>query len=191
MLQQHDQNKLDMEKEKVILVDADDNELGLMEKMEAHRKGLLHRAFSIFIFNSKGEILLQKRASEKYHSGGLWSNTCCSHPRKGESTLEAANRRLNEEMGMKANLEHAFYFKYKASLDLGLIEHELDHVFIGYSNELPLINPEEVESYCYVSPELLEIGLEKHKTEYTEWLKICYNQLINYQNKNLSYEKVS
>ncbi|MFB0925503.1 MAG: isopentenyl-diphosphate Delta-isomerase [Vicingaceae bacterium] len=180
-----------MYKEDVILVDIHDNELGVMEKMEAHRKGLLHRAFSIFIFNSQGEILLQKRASEKYHSGGLWSNTCCSHPRKGESTLAAANRRLNEEMGMKASLTHAFSFQYRAELDKELIEHELDHVFIGYSNDLPQINPDEVESYCYISPELLQIGLEKHDNEYTEWLKICYNELMNHQNQNTSHEKVS
>lgn len=180
-----------MDRDEVILVDIHDNETGVMEKMEAHLKGLLHRAFSIFIFNSKGEILLQKRNSKKYHSGGLWSNTCCSHPRKGESTLAAANRRLYEEMGMKANLTHAFSFKYKAKLDKGLIEHELDHVFIGYSNELPQMNPDEVESYCYVSTELLQIGLEKHKDDYTEWLKICYNQLINHQNKNLDYGEIS
>tara|TARA_B100000809_G_scaffold86972_2_gene85478 strand:- start:12126 stop:12668 length:543 start_codon:yes stop_codon:yes gene_type:complete len=180
-----------MNKEGVILVDIDDNELGVMEKMEAHRKGVLHRAFSIFIFNSQGEMLLQKRASEKYHSGGLWSNTCCSHPRKGERTLAAANRRLNEEMGMKASLTHAFSFQYRAELDKELIEHELDHVFIGYSNDLPQINIDEVESYCYVSPELLQMGLEKHEDEYTEWLKICYSELMNHQNQNSSYEKVS
>ncbi len=177
--------------EEVILVDTEDNEIGVMEKMEAHLKGELHRAFSIFIFNSKGEILIQKRASKKYHSGGLWSNTCCSHPREGEKTLEAAHRRLKEEMGMKTKLEHAFSFRYKAELDKGLIEHELDHVFIGYSNDLPIINLEEVESYCYISLELLQIGLSKHMDEYTEWLKICFNQLINHQTKNSYYEKVS
>jgi isopentenyl-diphosphate delta-isomerase len=179
-----------MKKEEVILVDTQDNEIGVMEKMEAHHKGLLHRAFSIFIFNSNGEILLQKRASEKYHSGGLWSNTCCSHPRKGESTLGAANRRLVEEMGMKAKLTQAFSFTYRAELDKDLIEHELDHVFIGYSNELPQINLDEVESYCYVSPELLQMGLEKHENDYTEWLKICFNELMNHLTKNISYEKV-
>ncbi|MDG1476253.1 MAG: isopentenyl-diphosphate Delta-isomerase [Vicingaceae bacterium] len=179
-----------MLKEKVILVDPNDNEIGTMEKMEAHRKGELHRAFSVFIFNSNGEILIQKRSSEKYHSGGLWSNTCCSHPRKGESAMEGATRRLYEEMGMKAKLSHAFSFQYKAHLDHDLIENELDHVFIGYSNELPALNPLEVESYCYVSPELLSMGLEKHKEEYTEWLKICFDQLMNHLNKNLHYEKV-
>jgi isopentenyl-diphosphate delta-isomerase len=180
-----------MEKEAVILVDTNDNELGTMEKMEAHRKGVLHRAFSIFIFNSNGEILLQKRASQKYHSGGLWSNACCSHPRKGESNLNAANRRLQEEMGMKAELTHAFSFKYKASLDKGLIEHELDHVFIGYSDELPQLNPNEVESFCYLSPELLQMGLEKHENDYTEWLKICFKELMDHLVKNISYEKIS
>jgi isopentenyl-diphosphate delta-isomerase len=180
-----------MEKENVILVDAYDNEIGIMEKMEAHRKGLLHRAFSIFIFNSKGEILLQKRNSEKYHSGGLWSNTCCSHPRPGESLTDAAKRRLKEEMGMSAKLIHSFSFQYKAHLDHDLMEHEFDHVFIGYSNELPFVNAEEVEGYCYVSPELLELGLEKHPSDYSSWLKICFNELMNHMNLNTYYEKVS
>lgn len=179
-----------MKNEEVILVDIEDNEIGVMEKMEAHKKGVLHRAFSIFIFNSKGEILLQKRALQKYHSGGLWSNTCCSHPRKGESNLAAANRRLFEEMGMKAKLSHAFSFIYKSELDQNLIEHELDHVFIGYSNNLPQINTDEVDSYCYMSPELLQLGIEKHESDYTEWLKICFSELINHLTKNISYEKV-
>jgi len=179
-----------MNKEEVILVDTQDNELGTMEKMEAHRKGLLHRAFSVFIFNSNGEFLLQKRDSKKYHSGGLWSNTCCSHPRLGETTLDAANRRLNEEMGMKANLTHAFSFMYKSNLDKELIEHELDHVFIGYSNELPQINLDEVESYRYISKELLDVELEKHKADFTEWLKICYEELMIHLTKKRGYEKV-
>jgi len=178
-------------KEKVILVDTHDNEMGVMEKMEAHRKGMLHRAFSIFIFNSKGEILLQKRAAHKYHSGGLWSNTCCSHPRVGEGLNKATSRRLMEEMGMDTTLFPTFSFQYKSNLDHDMIENELDHVFIGYSNEIPVLNKKEVESYCYMSPELLELGIEKHPDEYTTWLKICFKELMNYIIKNNSYEKVS
>ena len=180
-----------MEKENVILVDVHDNEIGLMEKMEAHEKGLLHRAFSVFIFNSKGEILLQKRSIEKYHSGGLWSNTCCSHPRAGEGLENAASRRLMEEMGMTTALVPTFSFQYKSNLDHNMIENELDHVFIGYSNDLPVLNKQEVESYCYMSPELIELGFERHPEEYTTWLKICFRELMNYMNKNKVYEKVS
>ena len=119
--------------EKVILVDKNDRQVGLMEKQEAHIKGLLHIAFSIFIFNTKNELLLQKRATQKYHSGGLWTNTCCSHPRENESTIDAAYRRLNEEMGMICDLKFKFNFIYKAKLDNNLYEHELDHVFFGFS----------------------------------------------------------
>jgi len=175
-----------MDLENVVLVDQYDNELGVMEKMEAHEKGLLHRAFSVFIFNSKGEILLQKRASSKYHCGGLWSNTCCSHPRKGETLAAATLRRLNEEMGMTAELLPSFSFIYKAQLDQGLIEHELDHVYVGYSNQTPVCNPEEVEAYCYQSPDELAISFEKHPEEYTPWLKICFEELmVNLQQQNL------
>lgn len=172
-----------MERENVILVDVHDNEIGVMEKMEAHEKGLLHRAFSVFIFNSKGEILLQKRSREKYHSGGLWSNTCCSHPRVGEDLNKATSRRLMEEMGMSTTLFPTFSFQYKSNLDHNMIENELDHVFIGYSNDIPALNKEEVEEYCYISPELLVLGIEKHPDEYTEWLKICFKELMNYINK--------
>lgn len=167
----------------LILVDKNDNVIGSMEKLEAHEKGLLHRAFSVFIFNSQGEILMQKRNSKKYHSGGLWSNTCCSHPRPGEKTDAAAHRRLMEEMGMKADLIHAFSFIYKSELDKGLTEHELDHVFIGYSDDLPNLNPSEVEDYCYISPSLLDIGIRNHPDEYTSWLKICFDELMQYMTK--------
>lgn len=180
-----------MNLEKVILVDKFDNELGLMEKMEAHKKGLLHRAFSIFIFNSKGEILLQKRAKEKYHCGGLWSNTCCSHPRDGESLENASARRLNEEMGMQTELFHSFSFIYKAKLDKELTEHELDHVYIGYSNDTPQLNSDEVEEYCYISPENLILAFKNHPNKYTPWLKICFQQLISTINQNKHHEKVS
>lgn len=176
--------------DKVILVDQNDNEIGLMNKLEAHEKGLLHRAFSIFIFNSMGEILLQKRDSKKYHSGGLWSNTCCSHPKSGESILTAAHRRLNEEMGMKTELFPAFHFTYKASLDKGLTEHELDHVLIGFSNDTPIVNPEEVEQYCYIDPNLLRIGLKNHPEEYSSWLKICFDNLMAHIEEHTLYENV-
>ena len=126
-----------MSEEKVILVDKNDNQVGLMPKLEAHEKGLLHRAFSIFIFNSRYELLLQKRASSKYHSGGLWTNTCCSHPREGEDTLDAANRRLDEEMGIKTSLRKVYDFIYKAELDNQLTEHEFDHVFYGVCDSDP------------------------------------------------------
>jgi isopentenyl-diphosphate delta-isomerase len=179
-----------MEKEEVILVDEFDNELGFMEKMEAHRKGVLHRAFSVFIFNSKGEILLQKRAKSKYHCGGLWSNTCCSHPRKNESLASATTRRLNEEMGMKVDVFYTFSFIYKAELDQGLIEHEFDHVYVGYSNDIPICNPDEVEGYCYLSPEELLMGFRKHPDEYTPWLQICLKELMGYLNKSTLHEKV-
>jgi isopentenyl-diphosphate delta-isomerase len=123
--------------EHVVLVDAFDNDIGTMGKMEAHQVGALHRAFSVFVFNSSGELLLQRRAIDKYHSGNLWTNTCCSHPRAGEPTLDAAHRRLREEMGMACDLTDMFSFTYRTEFDDGLIEHEIDHVFVGYSDEAP------------------------------------------------------
>lgn len=172
------------------MVDANDLEIGHIEKMKAHQLGVLHRAFSVFILNTDGDILLQKRASSKYHSGGLWSNTCCSHPRPYENTEDAAHRRLMEEMGMEIELTPAFSFRYKSFLDNGLIEHELDHVFIGVSNELPIPNPEEVEDYSYVSPSLLSLAMEKNPEDYTEWLKICFKEFFIYINQNRSDKKV-
>ena len=165
--------------EKVILVDNNDNEVGTMEKQEAHVKGLLHRAFSVFIFNDKNELLLQRRAVNKYHSGGLWTNTCCSHPRQNEKTKDAAKRRLNEEMGMRSTLIKQFDFIYKAKLDNNLYEHEFDHVFFGFTNDLPIINPEEVEEYTYKTLE--DIGNEMKTTpdKYTEWFKICFIEVVN------------
>lgn len=162
----------------VILVDEDDNQLGLMEKMEAHEKGLLHRAFSVFLFNSKGEMLLQQRAVSKYHSGGLWTNTCCSHPRDKEKTITAAHRRLEEEMGFDCEIEKAFHFTYKSILDNDLTEHELDHVFIGqYEGEIKP-NPEEVESYKYISISELTKDVAENSDNYTEWFKICLEEVL-------------
>ncbi|MFN4233325.1 MAG: isopentenyl-diphosphate Delta-isomerase [Bacteroidia bacterium] len=166
-----------MLKEKVILVDEQDNELGLMEKMEAHEKGLLHRAFSVFVFNSKNELMLQQRSDSKYHSGGLWTNTCCSHPRMGETLMEAAQRRMMEEMGFTCELSHEFSFIYKAQLDNNLIEHELDHVFFGFYDGLPQINPVEAKAWKYASVEEIKNDIQNHPQHYTEWFKIIFNRV--------------
>jgi len=168
--------------EQVILVDENDKPIGQMEKMQAHWEGKLHRAFSVFIFNSENELLLQQRALSKYHSGGLWTNTCCSHPRMGESNDEAANRRLNEEMGMICSLTYGFNFIYKSEFSDGLIEHELDHVFFGNSDQLPEINKEEVESYKYMNLMALKEDIEQNPQFYTPWLKICLERVIESQN---------
>ena len=159
--------------EHVILVDENDNEIGTMEKMEAHRKGKLHRAFSIFVFNSKGELMMQKRAKMKYHSGGLLTNTCCSHPRVGESIQKAAHRRLMEEMGFDCELKSIFSFTYYSELDNGFIENEYDHVLFGIFDAGPNINKEEVESFHFISIEDLIKDINTHPEFYKEWLKIC------------------
>lgn len=171
--------------EKVILVDKLDNPIGEMEKQEAHVKGLLHRAFSIFIFNDKEEILLHQRAHHKYHSGGLWTNTCCSHPRPGELTHDAANRRLVEEMGMVCTLKVQFSFIYKAKLDNDLFEHELDHVFFGKSTEKPIPNKDEVADYKYLSIKSIQQDLIHNSNRYTAWFKICFDEVV--QNYYLEY----
>ncbi|WP_426668713.1 isopentenyl-diphosphate Delta-isomerase [Mucilaginibacter sp. McL0603] len=165
--------------ENVILVDEQDQVIGIMPKMEAHLQGKLHRAFSVFIFNSKGELLLQQRAADKYHSGGKWSNTCCSHPRSGEDTLAAAHRRLFEEMGLKCELNEAFSFIYKVEMDGGLIEHEYDHVYVGLSDVLPVPDPGEVAAYCYQNMTELEEKLISKPDQYSEWLKICFSRVNN------------
>lgn len=163
-----------MQEEQVILVNEKNEILGYAPKMEAHEKALLHRAFSVFIFNDKGELLLQQRAKHKYHSPSLWTNTVCSHQRKNETNIEAGKRRLTEEMGMTAELKEIFHFIYKAPFDNGLTEHELDHVMIGFSNELPKINPDEVMAYSYKSLENIEADINKHPENYTEWFKIIF-----------------
>ena len=163
--------------EKVILVDEKDKPIGEMEKIEAHEKALLHRAFSILIFNSKNELLIQQRAHSKYHSPGLWTNTCCSHQRPGESTMDAANRRLKEEMGMTATLELSFSFIYKAPFDNGLTEHEFDHVLVGYSDDLPILNPEEAASYSYKTLEEIKADIKEKPQQYTAWFKILVEKL--------------
>ncbi|MES2679084.1 MAG: isopentenyl-diphosphate Delta-isomerase [Bacteroidota bacterium] len=164
--------------EQVILVDEFDKPLGSMEKMEAHRKGVLHRAFSVFIFNSKGQMLLQQRAFDKYHSGGLWTNTCCSHPRPGEQTRTAAERRLKEEMGMELALDFKTNFTYKAVFSNSLTEHEFDHVFTGTSDSEPLINKDEVESYQWLSLDDIKKHIASDPGKFTEWFKIAIEKLF-------------
>ena len=166
--------------EQVILVNEEDVPKGQMDKLEAHQKGLLHRAFSVFIFNSNRELLLQQRALSKYHSGGLWTNTCCSHPRIGESNLQAAKRRLKEEMGMDCDISYLFKFTYRAEFADGLTEHEVDHVFFGLSNDLPVINPDEVETYKYMDLETLSKDIERNPEAYTPWLRICLNEVVKH-----------
>jgi len=165
--------------EYVILVDENDQETGQMEKMEAHEKALLHRAFSIFLFNDKQELLLQQRAFSKYHSGGLWTNTCCSHPRAGETVLEAANRRLMEEMGIEADMQQQFHFVYKAELDNNLTEHELDHVVFGKFNGEPNINPEEVAAWKYKSMDEIAREMKENPKQYTAWFRIVFDEVYS------------
>lgn len=163
--------------EYVILVDENDQELGLMEKIEAHEKGMLHRAFSVFLFNDKNELLLQQRAHSKYHSGGLWTNTCCSHPRSGEKVINAAHRRLMEEMGIEAKMSEAFSFVYQADFDNGLSEHEFDHVVIGTFNGEPNINPEEVADWKYMSMSAIEADMKSNPENYTAWFRIVFDEV--------------
>lgn len=164
----------------VILVDENDQPIGTMEKIEAHEKAVLHRAFSVFIINQKGEIMLQQRASHKYHSPLLWTNTCCSHQRVGETNLEAGKRRLQEEMGFEVPLKELFHFIYKAPFDNGLTEHELDHVMIGYYNEEPNINPEEVESWKWMGIEDIRKDMTENPEIYTVWFKIIFDKFYHY-----------
>lgn len=166
--------------EYVILVDENNNELGVMEKQEAHQKALLHRAFSILVFNSKGELLLQQRAQNKYHSAGLWTNTCCSHPRIDESTLEAAHRRLMEEMGFDCLLKECYHFIYHAPLDNGLTEHELDFVYIGTYEGMPQINESEVSAYRWVGIEQLMDEMHRSPQYFTYWFRIIMEKYIEH-----------
>lgn len=167
-----------MPQEILILVDENDVQTGLAEKMEVHEKGLLHRAFSVFVFNDKHELLLQKRAQGKYHSPGLWTNTCCSHPREGESVLEAGKRRLQEEMGMACELEMVFSFIYRAEFDNGLIEHEFDHVLVGFSNTEPQPDKEEVDSFTYLNINAINDWLDREPEAFTAWFRICWPTVV-------------
>ena len=173
-----------MNNEEVILVDENDKVIGSMEKMEAHRKGVMHRAFSVFIFNSSGEMLLQQRAIGKYHSAGLWSNACCSHPYPGEDIEMAAQRRLNEEMGFITSLEKLFDFVYKASFGNELTENEFDHVFVGkYEGEIN-INPREVNDYSFKSIKAIKQELKEKPGTYTAWFHIAFPKIENWWKKN-------
>lgn len=158
--------------EQIILVDTHDVQIGTMGKLETHEKGLLHRAFSIVVKNSAGQILLQERARGKYHSGGLWTNTCCGHPREGEELVSAAHRRLQEEMGFDCELTEVLAFTYEAKLDKGLTEHEFLHVFVGAYNNDPMVNPEEADDWKWVSMEELAADIAKNQNKYTYWFKI-------------------
>lgn len=167
--------------ETVILVDKHDTPVGTMEKMEAHRQGALHRALSVFVFNDRKEMLLHKRAAEKYHSAGLWTNACCSHPRPEEKTLDAAHRRLQEEMGMSCPLDFQFTFLYQAPFDNGLTEHELDHIFFGMSNATPLPNPAEVAEYAYVGIEEVKQKIVQDPHLFTVWFKSIMDLPLFYE----------
>ena len=178
--------------EYLILTDEKDQFVGMMEKLLVHKHGLLHRAFSVFIFNTRGEMLLQKRAYDKYHSGGLWSNTCCSHPRFKEKTSDAVTRRLWEEMRIYADTNFAFSFTYKAQFENGLTEHEYDHVYIGVTDDTPRPDITEVADWKYMNLKSLKHDIEQNPGNYTAWFKVCLPRLVNYFNysylKLLSYD---
>ncbi len=167
--------------EKVILVDKYDREVGVAEKISVHREGRLHRAFSVFVFNSRGQLLLQKRARTKYHSGSLWTNTCCSHPRPAESIEKEARRRLREEMGFDCELKEIFSFIYKAKVDNDLFEHEYDRVFMGHFDGEPAPSPDEVEDWKWVDLEELKENIEEKPEMYTHWLRICIDSVISHR----------
>lgn len=169
-----------MPEELVILVNEKDEQIGLMPKMEAHEKGLLHRAFSVFVFNDKNELMLQQRALDKYHSPGLWTNTCCSHQRLGESNIEAGKRRLQEEMGFTTDLKETLSFIYKAPFDNGLSEHEFDHILLGNYNAEPDINPQEVAQWKWMDMEDVKNDIKQNPTIYTEWFKIIFDKFYNH-----------
>ena len=172
--------------EQVILVDKDDCEIGLMEKMEAHKQSVLHRAFSVFLFNPQGKMLLQQRALTKYHSAGLWTNTCCSHPRPGETLDDAVTRRLMEEMGITAKVSKAFDFIYQAELPDHLNEHEFDHVFVGQYEGSIAVNPQEVMDYCFLSLDEIENQLATRPDRYTAWFKIAFPRLKSWKQEQQS-----
>ena len=166
--------------EEVILVDTNDVPLGTMPKMEAHEKAILHRAFSVFILNKEGQLMLQQRALSKYHSPGLWTNTCCSHQRLGETNIEAGTRRLQEEMGFKTPLKELFSFVYKATFDNGLTEHEFDHVILGYYDSEPIINHEEVTNWKWMNLEEIIKEIKTTPDNYTAWFKIIFDRFYNH-----------
>jgi isopentenyl-diphosphate Delta-isomerase len=164
--------------DQVILVDADDTPIGVEDKLRAHREGRLHRAFSVFVLNTAGDVMLQRRAFDKYHSGGLWSNTCCSHPRPGENTVAAAHRRLREEMGFDCPLRPLYRFTYRAELDGGMIEHECDHVLVGRFDGAPAPDPVEVADWRWASPAAIAYALETEPAAFTYWFRIAFDRLL-------------
>ena len=171
-----------MREEEVILVNTSDEVVGTMPKMEAHRQAVLHRAFSVFVLNPQGQLMLQQRAADKYHSPLLWTNTCCSHQRDGESNLAAGKRRLQEEMGFVADLKETTSFIYKAPFDNGLTEHEFDHVMVGYCNDSPNINPDEVEAWKWMPLEAVKEDIAEQPEIYTEWFKIIFDKFYQHIN---------
>jgi isopentenyl-diphosphate delta-isomerase len=171
--------------EKVILVDINDHPIGLMNKLEAHEKAVLHRAFSVFILNNNNELMLQQRAHHKYHSPLLWTNTCCSHQRENETNIQAGTRRLREEMGFETELKEMFHFIYKAPFDNGLTEHELDHVMLGYYNEIPEINKEEVENWKWMKIEDVKNDMIRNPNLYTVWFKIIFEEFYHHFDNNI------
>ncbi|MGB5237696.1 MAG: isopentenyl-diphosphate Delta-isomerase [Flavobacteriaceae bacterium] len=173
-----------MKEEVVILVNERDEVLGTMPKMKAHEKAVLHRAFSVFILNDEGEIMLQQRAGDKYHSPLLWTNTCCSHQRVGETNISAGTRRLQEEMGFTTELRELFSFVYKAPFDNGLTEHELDHVMVGFYSDPPVINPKEVADWKWAEPEDIKNDIEINSGQYTAWFKIIFERFYDHILKN-------
>jgi len=178
-----------MEEEKVILVNELDEQIGLMPKLEAHEKAVLHRAFSVFVLNDQNEIMLQQRAHQKYHSPLLWTNTCCSHQRDGETNIQAGNRRLYEEMGFNTDLKELFHFIYKAPFDNGLTEHELDHVMIGYYDGEPEINTEEVEAWKWMKIEDVKNDMLCNAEEYTVWFKIIFDEFYHFLEEHALEQK--
>ena len=170
--------------EEVILVTEQDVPVGRMEKMEAHRKGALHRAFSVFILNERNEMLLQQRTVTKYHSGGLWTNACCSHPRPGEETETAANRRLHEELGFTTSVMKIFDFHYNAAFNNGLTEHEFDHVYIGTYSGTIHPNPSEVQDYCYKKMDEIAATIQSHPHKYTAWFCIAFPEVMKWMRNN-------
>lgn len=165
--------------ENVILVDKNDTQIGLMSKLDAHKKGILHRAFSVFVLNNNNEIMLQKRAYNKYHSGGLWTNTCCSHQREGENSIEAGKRRLLEEMGFETELKILTSFIYKVEFENGLTEHELDYLLIGKYLKSPVINKQEVADWKWMKVELIADDIKLNPNNYTSWFKIIFDKFQN------------
>lgn len=169
-----------MKEEQVVLVNENDEKIGLMGKLEAHQKAVLHRAFSVFIFNDKNELMLQQRALDKYHSPGLWANTCCSHQRDGETSIEAGKRRLMEEMGFSTEIKETISFIYKAPFDNGLTEHELDHILVGTFEGKPNINPDEVAAWKWMDLEMVKTDIQNKPSLYTEWFKIIFDKFYQH-----------